>query len=202
MNSNNNNGNNNNMNINLNLNVQLPLLRLRHPGPLNIPQTAAPIEVIDLTADSDDEGPPTLEPITPPRSPTPERRVTRASNQEANFDVYFAAEDDSEFEDAQRLENGNPPSFGIEEEGDYIDGQQMADFLKVNGLEHPVDLTWDIEFDPNKPFACLICMENVQFGEKIAKMECLHAFHKICLKTWFDQNTTCPVCRQQLSYYY
>ncbi|MEI8300328.1 MAG: RING finger domain-containing protein [Chlamydiota bacterium] len=34
--------------------------------------------------------------------------------------------------------------------------------------------------------------------ESLAVTKCEHVFHKACLKTWLQESTTCPLCREVL----
>ena len=42
---------------------------------------------------------------------------------------------------------------------------------------------------------CSICFENIKFP-KHAILKCQHGFHFSCLKEWFKESQTCPICRQ------
>lgn len=50
---------------------------------------------------------------------------------------------------------------------------------------------------------CSICLEQTQFGKCGAKpkgsndvrLKCKHVFHRNCIKKWFIENDTCPICR-------
>ena len=39
---------------------------------------------------------------------------------------------------------------------------------------------------------CNICKDEIEEG---IELKCLHVFHKICVKEWFNINQTCPLCR-------
>ncbi|MFM7858532.1 MAG: RING finger domain-containing protein [Flammeovirgaceae bacterium] len=43
--------------------------------------------------------------------------------------------------------------------------------------------------------SCAICMVNYEVGEKYMILECLHRFHECCVKEWFKQMNTCPICK-------
>ena len=44
---------------------------------------------------------------------------------------------------------------------------------------------------------CVICREQFQNNEIIRKVKkCKHYFHLSCSNTWFNNNMTCPLCRQ------
>ncbi|XP_028391692.1 E3 ubiquitin-protein ligase znrf2-like [Dendronephthya gigantea] len=39
---------------------------------------------------------------------------------------------------------------------------------------------------------CVICLEDLLAGEKIARLPCLCIYHKKCIDKWFKKNRTCP----------
>ena len=43
--------------------------------------------------------------------------------------------------------------------------------------------------------SCVFCFEKFQKNEIVRFFPCKHYFHVHCLKTWFEANTTCPICR-------
>lgn len=46
-----------------------------------------------------------------------------------------------------------------------------------------------------KKAECVICFEDFEVGEAIARLECLCRYHKSCIREWFDRkgNGDCPV---------
>ena len=43
---------------------------------------------------------------------------------------------------------------------------------------------------------CVICFDKVETdGDKLV-LQCGHAFHQSCIRTWLKTSLTCPVCRQ------
>lgn len=42
---------------------------------------------------------------------------------------------------------------------------------------------------------CTICLEQVNRGELIRSLPCLHQFHTNCIDPWLRQQGTCPVCK-------
>ena len=45
---------------------------------------------------------------------------------------------------------------------------------------------------------CPICLAEYEEGEECGVLPCKHAFHDLCLRTWVDENRTCPLCRLRL----
>ncbi|KAG0457296.1 hypothetical protein HPP92_022453 [Vanilla planifolia] len=43
--------------------------------------------------------------------------------------------------------------------------------------------------------SCAICLEDVSAGELVARTPCLHRFHATCLRRWFENAGSCPLCR-------
>uniref|UniRef100_A0A8C9HAK0 RING-type E3 ubiquitin transferase n=1 Tax=Piliocolobus tephrosceles TaxID=591936 RepID=A0A8C9HAK0_9PRIM len=43
---------------------------------------------------------------------------------------------------------------------------------------------------------CIICRDELKEGSK--KLSCSHIFHVECLKSWFIQQQTCPICRTEI----
>ncbi|KAL0555931.1 hypothetical protein IC582_004434 [Cucumis melo] len=42
---------------------------------------------------------------------------------------------------------------------------------------------------------CSVCLEQVNVGELIRSLPCLHQFHANCIDPWLRQQGTCPVCK-------
>jgi len=40
---------------------------------------------------------------------------------------------------------------------------------------------------------CCVCMETM--SNNVRRTTCGHEFCSVCIETWFDQNTTCPICK-------
>lgn len=52
----------------------------------------------------------------------------------------------------------------------------------------------------NSSFDCPICQEENNFDVTIIrKLNCNHQFHIYCIEKWLSMETTCPVCRKNLS---
>lgn len=45
---------------------------------------------------------------------------------------------------------------------------------------------------------CAICCNDIKLGEKAQLIPCGHMFHPNCIKPWFMQHNTCPICRYEL----
>ena len=46
-------------------------------------------------------------------------------------------------------------------------------------------------------------LKKIDDGDRIVKLcECNHEFHVNCLKRWFEQTNTCPLCRTEITYHF
>eukprot|EP00826_Nyctotherus_ovalis_P004948 TRINITY_DN1109_c0_g2_i2.p1 TRINITY_DN1109_c0_g2~~TRINITY_DN1109_c0_g2_i2.p1 ORF type:complete len:370 (-),score=70.05 TRINITY_DN1109_c0_g2_i2:168-1277(-) len=45
---------------------------------------------------------------------------------------------------------------------------------------------------------CAVCCNDIKLGEKAQLIPCGHMFHPECIKPWFMQHNTCPICRYEL----
>ncbi|XP_059430234.1 E3 ubiquitin-protein ligase SDIR1-like [Corylus avellana] len=48
---------------------------------------------------------------------------------------------------------------------------------------------------PEDELTCSICLEQVNKGELVRSLPCLHQFHANCIDPWLRQQGTCPVCK-------
>lgn len=39
---------------------------------------------------------------------------------------------------------------------------------------------------------CSICLDDMEIGQTVARLECLCLFHKMCLDEWFKRKNVCP----------
>ena len=44
---------------------------------------------------------------------------------------------------------------------------------------------------------CVICQDNIEYGQHIYLLSCKHFFHKNCAKKWFYEKSECPYCRKK-----
>lgn len=45
---------------------------------------------------------------------------------------------------------------------------------------------------------CSVCLEEFKDDDILVKLNCNHIFHKECLEPWLNNNTNCPMCRQNI----
>lgn len=50
----------------------------------------------------------------------------------------------------------------------------------------------------DEDLTCSVCLEQVNDGEIVRSLPCLHQFHASCIDQWLRQQATCPVCKFRL----
>ena len=48
-------------------------------------------------------------------------------------------------------------------------------------------------------YKCVICLYEFKIGDKVCTLPCLHIFHIDCLRNWIIRDTSCPICKLDLS---
>ena len=51
------------------------------------------------------------------------------------------------------------------------------------------------ELKENEHITCAVCLGDVHKDDMLIKLKCGHCFRKKCIKKWFEQNISCPLCR-------
>ena len=55
----------------------------------------------------------------------------------------------------------------------------------------------DVGLDDDE--CCPICLLEYEQGDELRLLPCNHEFHKECIDSWLENNTSCPACRHSLS---
>ena len=45
---------------------------------------------------------------------------------------------------------------------------------------------------------CIICLEKIDFQQKITMIKCGHMYHTSCINKWFEKKKCCPLCDEIL----
>ena len=46
-----------------------------------------------------------------------------------------------------------------------------------------------------KKYQCVICQYEYKEGENCIILSCFHNYHEECIKSWFNSNNICPICK-------
>ena len=46
---------------------------------------------------------------------------------------------------------------------------------------------------------CVICITEFQKDDTVLSLPCLHIFHKECIVNWLKKNSSCPLCKYEVS---
>lgn len=57
----------------------------------------------------------------------------------------------------------------------------------------------DLSKIPDEKKDCVICLTNYELNEKVIILPCTHMFHTDCLKDWFRNQDTCPMCKFKIN---
>lgn len=76
---------------------------------------------------------------------------------------------------------------------DHLHLQREDHTALIDSLpEMTVDENSKLPKDKNE---CIICMSSFQINEKVKIMPCTHFFHTDCIRQWFRENDSCPICK-------
>ncbi|KAG9160781.1 hypothetical protein Leryth_008624 [Lithospermum erythrorhizon] len=73
-------------------------------------------------------------------------------------------------------------------------GQQASPSVSAEKKQDPPNVTL-AEKGSDDELTCSVCLEQVNVGELIRSLPCLHQFHANCIDPWLRQQGTCPVCK-------
>ncbi|XP_043698265.1 E3 ubiquitin-protein ligase SDIR1-like isoform X1 [Telopea speciosissima] len=119
--------------------------------------------------------------------------------------------DDLDYETLRALDSDNAstaPSMSEEEinalpvhkykvTGPQSDGSSMRQASSSSTAEKKADsckVDGNIKASEDE-LTCSVCLEQVNAGEIIRSLPCLHQFHANCIDPWLRQQGTCPVCK-------
>ena len=41
---------------------------------------------------------------------------------------------------------------------------------------------------------CVICLEDMKYGDQLSIIHCSHMYHLSCLQKWMEKKRICPLC--------
>jgi hypothetical protein len=57
----------------------------------------------------------------------------------------------------------------------------------------------DLSKIPNEKKECVICLTKYELNDKVILLPCTHMFHTECIKSWFKNQDTCPICKIKIN---
>ncbi|GMH19043.1 hypothetical protein Nepgr_020884 [Nepenthes gracilis] len=119
--------------------------------------------------------------------------------------------DDLDYETLRALDADNAPSvYSLSEEeinalpvhkymvtGPQSGGSSMQQASSSVSSENKQDISIPIGSTKgvDDELTCSVCLEQVNLGELVRSLPCLHQFHANCIDPWLRQQGTCPVCK-------
>lgn len=76
----------------------------------------------------------------------------------------------------------------------YYDYLSLTDIIIINDIDI-IDYTIPIKNNCDK---CIICLETLEISEVCKMKNCIHIFHKKCIKNWLNIKHNCPTCRTSI----
>ncbi|CAK9819943.1 RING finger protein 11 [Anthophora plagiata] len=76
--------------------------------------------------------------------------------------------------------------------GTLTEEQQVRIAKRIGLIQHlPIR-----EYDGTKKGECVICMMELQVGEEVRYLPCMHTYHAHCIDDWLLRSLTCPSCME------
>jgi len=109
------------------------------------------------------------------------RGAGRSLNADGLFGAMLMFRDfnDNDFELLTRLSEMHQPSRGL--------SQSSIQQMPVSKVTSSQDLG-----------NCSICLCQMEEGQEVMRLLCLHVFHSECITPWLEKNTTCPIDKEDM----
>ncbi|KAG5607512.1 hypothetical protein H5410_029004 [Solanum commersonii] len=98
--------------------------------------------------------------------------------------------DDLDYETLRALDSDDAPATPSMTE-EEINALPVHKYKKKQEPANAVGVTKNSDDE----LTCSVCLEQVNDGELIRSLPCLHQFHANCIDPWLRQRGTCPVCK-------
>ena len=46
---------------------------------------------------------------------------------------------------------------------------------------------------------CVICLAEIEEGERAVALECAHTYHAACIREWLERSIQCPICMRVIT---
>lgn len=70
--------------------------------------------------------------------------------------------------------------------------------LEVRELDDEMVRDWESRTGDGKGLNCVVCLEGMAYGARVAVLPCTHVFHRDCVRPWLVCHDACPVCRRSI----
>ncbi|GAB2232632.1 hypothetical protein Droror1_Dr00011674 [Drosera rotundifolia] len=119
----------------------------------------------------------------------------------------------TDYETLRALDVDNPAAPSMSEEeinslpvhkykvpGSQSSGSFLSQASSSASSENKQDISISVEGSKGSDdeLTCSVCLEQVNAGELIRTLPCLHQFHTNCIDPWLRQQATCPVCKHDV----
>ncbi|XP_077238975.1 RING/U-box superfamily protein isoform X1 [Tasmannia lanceolata] len=92
-----------------------------------------------------------------------------------------------------KVQSHHTSSSGPQSEGSIL--QQASSSAAITEKKQDSNKPDGSMKTPEDELTCSVCLEQVNVGELIRSLPCLHQFHANCIDPWLRQQGTCPVCK-------
>jgi hypothetical protein len=107
-----------------------------------------------------------------------------------NFRIYWNTEDENNL---NLSEDSNENILDFLNNMENVDLEIDFQIKTKNRIEEDINKTHD---KLKSGVDCSICLIELNNKKRIvSRLKCNHLFHKMCIKKWFKQTKTCPICR-------
>ena len=77
----------------------------------------------------------------------------------------------------------------------YLCGKKKVNDNKNDNKDYIDESTYDFLNKKKGDYQdCVICLEPMNYDDKLTVIICSHIFHKECLNDWKKKKTICPLC--------
>ena len=137
--------------------------------------------------------PPTHPPPPPPRPTT--TNTTTPSDFRSVLDNLFNL-NDMRTVGSMEISVNTPSSNALRDLLNMNERTQENQLSAFNDIESNTEIEI-LNVEEGHQDICVICRETFQNNDIVRKIKkCNHYFHLSCSNTWFNNNITCPLCRQ------
>lgn len=122
------------------------------------------------------------------------REITGRFGQEILQQIARSVHDEARLLELQYLSDGALPDYEtlVSLDEQLLRQKNAAPKTVIEKLPETIAAAAD------KEVRCVICMCDVEEGEKLRELPCSHKYHKTCIDEWLTYNGCCPVDKQRI----